>query len=337
MTAVRPWHVERLDFGRRLEPAGNRVLHGAGQDPDEFREYYRAVGPRTKPALYMTYLDLRSDVPAYFERLSQELREHRPYRILPQIGLYFTGVADEDHHPERHYEAEIAAGRHDARIEELCSGLRQLGRPAYLRIGFEFNGPWFGYEPEPYRAAWVRIVSTLRRRGLRDVAAVWCYCPLPSAREEPHVPRTDRDYLPYYPGDEWVDWWAIDLFSPDNFAMDNTRWFMEDARQRGFPIMIGESTPRWVGGVQAGAAAWDAWFAPYFRFVREHPTVKAFCYINRDWGKYPVWRDWGDARIQVNEAILERYVRELGDPLFLHAELDEEQFRMSLNAAGMSS
>jgi hypothetical protein len=319
-----PGHIERLNFGKRFEPAGDRVLHGAGQDPDEFSEYFQAVDERTKPALYMTYLELNSDVPAYFARLGQELDEYAPYRILPQIGLYFTGAADEAHHPERHYEDEVAAGRHDARIEEFCAGLQQLGRPAYVRIGFEFNGPWFGYQPEPYKAAWVRIVSALRRGGLEDVAAVWCYCPLPSRREEPHVPRIDRDYLPYYPGDEWVDWWAIDLFSPDNFGRANTRWFMKDAQRRGFPVMIGESTPRWTSGVPAGEATWDAWFVPYFGFIREHPAVKAFCYINRDWRGYPVWSHWGDARIQVNDVILDRYKRELADPLFLHAALREE-------------
>jgi hypothetical protein len=33
--------------------------------------------------------------------------------------------------------------------EEFGAGLRSLGRPAYVRICFAFNGPWFGYPPEP--------------------------------------------------------------------------------------------------------------------------------------------------------------------------------------------
>src|SRR5262249_52526965 len=136
-----------------------------------------------------------------------------------------------------------------------------------------------------------------------------------------------RDYDPYYPGDGWVDWWAVDLFSPDNFVMDNTRWFMADAERRRFPVMIGESTPRWVGGVQAGEAAWTAWFAPYFGFIRRHATVKAFCYINWDWTQYPVWSDWGDARIQANPVILERYRQELVDPLFQHARIGADRFK----------
>ncbi len=116
-----------------------------------------------------------------------------------------------------------------------------------------------------------------------------------------------------------MDWWSIDLFSPEMFGLDNTRWFMEDAHAAGYPVMIGESTPRWAGGVQRGEAAWDAWYAPYFRFIRDHPAVKAFCYINWDWDRYPEFRGWGDARIQENELILGRYRREMEDALYLHA------------------
>ncbi len=309
-------HVRRGDYGRRLEPAGDVVLHGAGQDPQAFREYYEAVGMH-KPVLYMTYVSLKDDLPAYFESLRLELNGYAPNVIVPQIGLMMTGGADDQHHPEQHYERDVAEARYDDQIEALCAGLRQLERPAYLRIGFEFNGPWFGYEPEPYKAAWIRIVSALRQHKLDEVATAWCYCPLPGSRE--HPAGRDRDYLPYYPGDEWVDWWAIDLFSVGDFTLDNTLAFMGDAQQRGYPVMIGESTPRWAGGVEGSEATWHRWFVPYFAFIHQHPAVKAFCYISWDWTKYPVWSDWGDARIGVNDVILEQYKQELADPLFQHA------------------
>jgi hypothetical protein len=318
MPMMRDGYAGRLDFGRRLEPVGDRVIHGAGQDPDSFRAYWRAMGRGREPALYMSYTPLKADMRAYFEGLSRELDEYSPLRVVPQIGLHFNGGALEGK-AEPHYEHEVAEGHLDVQIGAFCAGLRSLDRPAYVRIGFEFNGPWNGYEPEPYKAAWVRLVTALRSYGLEDVAAVWCYCPLPSDREEPGVGRIDRDYLQYYPGDEWVDWWSIDLFSPEMFELDNTRWFMEDARAAGYPVMIGESTPRWVGGVERGEAAWDAWYAPYFRFIRDHRIVKAFCYINWDWDRYPEFQGWGDARIQENELILERYRREIGDALFVHA------------------
>lgn len=319
---VHPRHVERVSFGRRLEPRGDVVLHGAGQDPgvgdrydlDPFRQYWRAVGA-SRPLLYMSYMPLKADMPAFVDGLRRALDEYLPHRLVPQIGLYLNGTADRT--PGRAYDDAVAEGLLDPQIEAFCAGMRRLGRPAYLRIGFEFNGGWNGYQPESFKIAWVRIVTALRDHGLDDVAAVWCYCPLPSAGEEPG--RIDRDYRPYYPGDEWVDWWSIDLFDPGMFTLDNTHWFMVDASAAGFPVMIGESTPRWVGGVGAGSEAWEAWYAPYFRFIRDEPTVKATGYINWDWEAYPEFRGWGDARLQGAPAILDRYRAELADPLFLHA------------------
>jgi hypothetical protein len=304
--------LPRTQFSRRLEPQGNTVLHGAGQSPDAFRHYYDAIGT-SKPALFMTYVDLREDLASYFQTLAHDLDQYAPVRLIPQLGLMMTGSADAAHHPEQHYEDAVAAGDYDAQIGALCEGLRQLGRPVFLRIGFEFNGPWFGYAPVPYVAAWRRIVSALRQHDLHDVATVWCYYPLPwQVAGQP-------DYWAYYPGDDYVDWWAIDLFSAAEFTAEPTLAFLADAERHRYPVMIGESTPRWVGGVQGGAATWDAWFAPYFAFIRAHPVIKAFCYINWDWTTYPVWQDWGDARIEVNPVILERYQRELADPIYRHA------------------
>jgi hypothetical protein len=222
-----------------------------------------------------------------------------------------------------HYEQEVADGQLDAQIHALCEGLRLLQRPASIRIGFEFNGPWNGYEPQAYKAAWRRIVSTFRTSGLDEVAAVWCYCPPPSSREHPH--GRDRDYLAYYPGDDYVDWWSIDLFSAEDFRLDNTQAFLQDAQQHGFPVMIGESTPRWVGGVRAGEETWRSWFAPYFTFIHAWPAIKAFCYISWNWAEYPLWADWGDARIWINKAILQRYRQELADPVYRHAPIAQRE------------
>lgn len=314
MSSALPSPASRQFGGHRLEPDGNSVLHGAGQDPEAFREYFAQVGAH-KPALYMTYVTLKADLRAYFDWLKQELDTYLPAGLLPQIGLHLAGDA-RDEHPEPHYENEVAQGLLDDQIAAFAAGLRSLQRPAYVRIGFEFNGPWNGYAPADYKAAWRRIVTGVRDQHVDDMAAVWCYFPLPSSREHPQ--GTDRDYLAFYPGDDVVDWWAIDLFQPDELTRDNTRAFLQEAQQRHFPVMIGESTPRGVG-VQAGEQAWTQWFVPYFSLIRSQPSVKAFCYISWDWAQYPAWSDWGDARIGANPTVLAHYQRELADPLYQHA------------------
>ena len=82
--------------------------------------------------------------------------------------------------------------------------------------------------------------------------------------------------------------------------------------------MIAESTPR-RHPVTEGAKVVDGWYKPYFELMRKFPQIKAFCYINWDWRKYPQWADWGDARIQDDPTVLAFYRREVGNPLYRSA------------------
>ncbi len=305
-------HVRRGDWGRRLEPRGDRVIHGAGSRAAGLGRDTGVIGP-TKPAVYMTYVGLKGDVSGYFTKLRAQLHEYKDTFLLPQIGLSMTT----DGSPERHYEHEVAEGKYDDKIEILCQGLRDLRRPAFVRIGYEFNGGWNGYEPETYKAAWTRIVSAFRRHRLDEVAAVWCYAP--DGRE--------KDYRAYYPGDQHVDWWSVDCFSASHFSAKDTVAFVKEAAARGYPVMIGESTPRKVG-VQDGDASWAKWFDPYFRFIRDYPSVKAFCYISWDWAKYPQWNDWGNGRIGDNPVVLGRFQREMTDALYLHGATERDLRRI---------
>jgi hypothetical protein len=308
-------------FGRRLEPAGRRVIHGAGQSPDAFREYCEAVGPQHQPMLYMSYFGLRratgGGAEQYFEQLQRQLDSYSPNYLVPQLGLSMTT----DGKPELRYEDRVAAGEYDAEIKAYCAGLRQLARPVFLRIGYEFNGPWNGYLPDSYRSAWRRIVAALREHGLEEVATVWCF-----------EPGGKPNYMDFYPGDEHVDWWSIDLFSAGHFECPPAVKFMADAQRRGFPVMIGESTPRRIG-VLDGETSWERWFALYFQFIRRHEHVKAFCYISWDWAKYPKWGDWGDARIQANAEVLARWKKELASDLYLHGA-DAATVKKSLGLRG---
>ena len=287
---------------RRLEPMNGMTLHGAGQAPEEFRRYYDAMADGAKPLIYMAYVPLRGDIAGCFDRLRTQIDAYETY-LVPQIGLSMTV----DGEPRQHFEHEVAAGRHDDRIDAYCQGLKSLRRPAFLRIGFEFNGRWNGYEPAPYRAAFRRIAAALRRHELAEVATVWC-----------HSPDGSEDLAPFYPGDEAVDWWSIDLFAAQHIGARRAESFLTDAARRGFPVMIGESAPRGLG-VRGGAATWDAWFAPLLDLVKRHQQIKALCYISRDWAAFPQWRSWGNSQITADATILDHWRDRLGAAGFAHA------------------
>ena len=292
-------------FGRKLEPHGRVVLHGAGQTDDAtFREYSALFGP-SRPMLYMSYVDLKDDLDGFFKQLHADIGTYPDY-LVPQIGLSLNAG-----HAATHYEADVAEGGMDDRVASLCKGLKSLDRPVYLRIGYEFNGQWNGYDPATYVVAFRRIAVALRACS-PETAAVWDYAPDATGS------GPAADYMRFYPGDDFVDWWAINLFAEDSFDSPATRHFLDDAAGHQFPVMIAESTPR-RHPVTEGAKVVDGWYKPYFELMRGSPQIKAFCYINWDWRKYPQWADWGDARIQDDPTVLAFYRREVADKLYRSA------------------
>jgi arylsulfatase A-like enzyme len=296
----------RKDYQARLEPEAH-VLHGAGQvEVSDFLDYCEALGNEFPPVLFMDYVGAREAGRWFSDRLSKKL-DAFPHRTMVQLGLAMTV----DDRPENRYEHEVAAGKYDANLKELFEGLKKLNVPIYVRIGYEANGYWNGYQPESYKKAFRRVTTLMRESGL-NAATVWCIVPHPPDEETDMFSHA----MEYYPGDEWVDWWAADLFTAEQ--IENSKPFLREADVRNKPVMIGESTPRGVG-VLDGQQSWGQWFAPYFRLIRDHPGIKAFCYINWDWSEYTKWDYWGDARLGQNKVVAELYRNEMALPLYMHS------------------
>lgn len=296
---ISPKFLPRVELGAPGEPTGT-VLHGAGQDPAAFLEYSALFAPDgMRPCLYMAYAGVRGLDAAKMLRLGANLRDHADPACALQLGLSMT----RDGKPEEHYEREVADGFHDAGIDRLAEFLAGTGRDVYLRIGYECNGPWNGYEPPTYVAAFRRVVERMRPVVPR-LATVWCV--------EGGFVDTAMDF---YPGDDAADWWSIDLFGTDHFAKAPP--FLDAALEHRKPVMIGECTPRRVG-VEGGEASWNQWFAPFFDLIRANRVIKAFCYINWEWSRHEQWADWGNARVQDNPFVFEEYRDALRSPLFQH-------------------
>lgn len=316
--------VPRADYGARLEPRGV-IQHGAGQDPAAFTRYSAAMPAARRPVVYMAYLslkDLRADWADDFRR--RLAFDAGTFTIL-QIGLSMTT----DGRPQDSYEPRVAAGELDTQIRHLVDGLEALTLPVYLRIGYEFNGlAWNGYRPEPYRDAFRRIADALRARPGLPVATVWCA----AADGTPNFEE-------FYPGDDAVDWYGIDIFSARHFDDPVVAAFTASAAARRKPLMLGETTPRGEGAQTP--RAWDAWFNPFFRWMSATPQLKQFNYINWDWAErgralnQPNWVNWGDARLETELAapVRERYAAALADPVFSHAVTEAEFWRSLLGSA----
>ncbi len=312
-------YTTRAYYGAKFEPK-DTVLHGGGQDPVGFRKYRETLGDGRGPVLYMTYTSVTREihhVNAWGDRLKAEL-DAEPGEVIPQIGLNLTGGNDTG----EGMDSLIARGEQDEQIDAFCKILKEIDRPVFVRIGYEFEGSWNGYQPEPFKAAWVRITEAMKRHDI-DFATVWCSAGL-SAGEMPLEHR-----MAYYPGDEWVDWWAIDIFDAYESLHPQTIEFCQKAGEHKKPVMIGEATARHTG-VLDGQKDWDEWFVPFFQLIRQQPEIKSFCYINWEWVEWSDklgfgWHDWGDCRIEMNEVVTEHYRKEMELPLYQHLRLPDKE------------
>jgi hypothetical protein len=106
----------------------------------------------------------------------------------------------------------LLSGRYDAYIREFATKAKEWGKPFFLRFNWEMNGFWFpwsegvnGNTPGQYVAAWRHVHDIFTSVGATNATWVWC----------PNIDLSGS-LLPLgtqYPGDEYVDWTALDGFN----------------------------------------------------------------------------------------------------------------------------
>jgi len=230
------------------------------------------------------------------------------------IGLWMTDGNDK----------RIAAGEHTELIDSLGQWLKSLApREVFLRIGYEFHGPWNEYDTESYITSYKRIKDRYDALGIENVAYVW---------QSHGFDEPDSLLQAWYPGDEYVDWCAYSFFA--NWKDAN---MIDFARKKGKPVFIAEATPtigsptvkedgKTIETILSNPAqaeqAWNEWFEPFFRTIEENEdVVKAVSYINCNWKSHPMWFDNPhfqdvDARLQTNDIISKKWKEKISESRF---------------------
>jgi hypothetical protein len=315
--------------GRRastFEPPVGKTILFIGQTKGEIEDYAHAgVGD---PPGYMLYTNLER-----LEGLSEPFLGSgcmdAGVQDLSGLAQEFPGSAAQIGLNIESQVPSINSGQMDDQIRKLATRLRDVRRPVFLRIGYEFDGPWNGYEPEGYRLAFRRIVSIFRGRRIgrqrihqiQNVAFVWHSAAWKTYGNHP--------LSAWYPGDRYVDWIGVSWFGlggdEANTISENARAaVLFFARRHGKPLMIAESTPRKYFPPEQ-AESWVRWYSPIFRWIVEN-DIKGFSYINQNWEVQQMWgnpdckseMDWGESRVQVQgSAVLTPWRKEITSPRFL--------------------
>jgi len=225
-------------------------------------------------------------------------------------------------------ETNIANGNQDAAIQKLGAFLLGLGkRPVFLRIGYEFDGPWNNYNKSNFILAYKRIKDKLDAQGVSNVAYVW---------QSKGFGSTIAELDSWYPGDNYVDWCAYSFF---NYHVQAN--MIDFATRKGKPVIIAEATPTVTDFVNDPSGntgltkemmlskpdqallAWEQWFIPFFTTINDNPKrVKAVSYINANWKDKPMWKTNPtfkgiDSRLQLSSSISEKWNTEIAKPKYL--------------------
>lgn len=220
-----------------------------------------------------------------------------------QVGLWLNGASGCK---------DIVNGSLDNHIWQLFQYLmvdtKDLARIVYLRVGYEFDNPAFGYSTDPvlYQRAYQYLVHACEnthhdcRHRIQFVWHSWA------------ASSNVSQLKAFYPGDEFVDLVGLSIFS--QLYQKNTTTttlgtretidaVLSFARSREKACIVAESTP--YGGIDTLNDPWQEWFVPVLDLIEKNNVVM-WSYINCDWTSQPMWAKagFGNTLLSVNTTVL---------------------------------
>ncbi|OGC36026.1 hypothetical protein A2311_02230 [candidate division WOR-1 bacterium RIFOXYB2_FULL_48_7] len=199
----------------------------------------------------------------------------------------------------------LLAGKYDHLLKKFAAGAKAYGKPVFVSFGHEMNGSWYPWSGNPalFKKAFQYVHDKISKEfGACNIT--WVY-----------NPNIDFGMIKeYYPGDEYVDWVAIDGYNTEDYGNDwrsCSQLFdaaIRDLEQFHKPIMIGEF------GSDANTPADKTerkpeWIRECISYA-ERKGIKAFVYFNvskDEGGEKKAWAlDTPEAKAAYGGAVRDR-------------------------------
>ena len=207
----------------------------------------------------------------------------------------------------------VANGQEDGDLDSFINIFNSHPNTTFLlRIGYEVNSIYVGMNASAYINAYRRIVDRIRNAGVSNVEFVY------------HPVRNFSDVQAFYPGSNYVDWFALSAFNNDvclgtvsfpewcsgqTVEPDVARSF-DWARGQGLPLLIAESA------AQAPANNNESSFNDYLNrlnnLVNQY-DVRGLVYINSDWRNFGADPNFTDSRVQKFSGTQNYWLNNFGD------------------------
>ena len=203
---------------------------------------------------------------------------------------------------------DVAEGAYDFHLTEWARAAVAWGKPFFLRYAHEMTNPRYpwtpvnGNRPDDYILAWRRVRAVFDSLGAHNV--IWVWCPY------------ETNSLQYYPGHEYVDWVAIDIFNYGHLLTQTgeERWLTFDQLTSpiytelaplGKPIMVAETGSSDMGGNRA------VWYREMLSQIEtKFSSIKAVIFFDN-----PADRTAGGVAIDWSLESSEEVMEELKDGL----------------------
>lgn len=179
----------------------------------------------------------------------------------------------------------IIKGCFDDYIHFWATKVKEIRGKVYLRPMHEMNGNWYpwcgitnGNNPQEFILAWQYIHDFFENEDVTNIEWVWC----PYAISVPD--SVDNSISIYYPGDQYVNWLAVDGYNwGDTKPWSHWQGF-DDIIHAAYqsitnlsskPVMAAE-----IGCAESGGSK-ARWISEAYKFIKEHYSlIRAVVWFN---------------------------------------------------------
>jgi hypothetical protein len=175
---------------------------------------------------------------------------------------------------------DINTGKYDTYLHQEAQRARNDAYPIIIRFGPEFNGYWAGWgnNPTAFVAAWQHVVNIFRQESASNVRWFWCA----NYNSNPTI----RVFTSYYPGDSYVDYVGVDMYS-------NTQYNTWGTAEHQFTDPSGDvydtytTKPFIIGEFGLTNALTDTqnaqWLTGFFNSVDSRSRIVAITHYHETW------------------------------------------------------
>lgn len=343
--ALLPVVTHAAPLSARNLPPNGQILLFIGQDSDTIANYAAALGPndpQVQGVTLYTNILVGGDPPplaGLYNSVDYGAGPQDFQRTLNQfpnaalaVGLYLSDSSSGCYNQPlrailgRTQDSDITqdlVNQYRSYVDELINYLKNTGRPVFLRVAYEVDGPWNCYNADYIKQVFQYFKQRIDALGANNVALVWQLAAWPHDEHTDHPEwgyiSSDPDHEDFwYPGDAYVDWVGLSAFYGSNYATyqwncssvsipprDLQNRILNFARAHNKPVMIAESAPQGfeTGNLTAScimqrnpvsvsaSTIWNNWYADFFSWIHNNADIiRAVHYINTNWNSQSLWQ-----------------------------------------------